>query len=142
GAERVGILDDERVEAATHHEVELLEQHLADRPKLLRIPEPLAQDPRVRIGASVAELRKLERDDVEMREVIRDRFRRLIAAELDPERLAARDQRVAMRLPLLERDDHRPVGNLGRTGRVRERIVEELAVLDQPAHAAASSTLP
>src|SRR5690606_25814019 len=111
-----------------------------DRPQLPRIAEPLAQNARVRIGAPVAELRKLERDDVEMRELVRDRFRRFVAAKLDAYRVPARGERVAVRAPLLEgNDDGAVVGNLVRSRHVRERVVDEIAVSNQPAHAAASS---
>ena len=53
----------ERVEARAQHEEQLLEQHLADGAQLALEAVALAQQPRVGVGAAVAELRKLERDD-------------------------------------------------------------------------------
>src|SRR5690606_17914175 len=97
---------------------------------------PLAQQARVRIGSAVAELRELQRDDVEVLEVVRDRVRHLIASQLQPERLASGEQLVPVRLPLLEADDDRPaVRQRVGSAHVDEWILDQLSVADQSRHA-------
>ena len=106
----------------------LLEQHFADRAQLLRVPVALAQQPRIGVRTAVAELRKLERDDIEVREVGRNLVRHLVAAQLDAERLAAHDKGIALGAPLLEAHDDRAVRRQRLLGAyVDERVLDELA---------------
>src|SRR5690606_19649010 len=65
-AERVRVADLERVETAADHEVQLLEQHVSDRPQLFAVSVPLAKQARVGVRAPVPKLRKLEHDHVEI----------------------------------------------------------------------------
>src|SRR5450755_3191857 len=52
----------ERIETGAQHEHELVAQHLPGGAKFAAIPEALAQQPRLAIGAPVAERRKHQRD--------------------------------------------------------------------------------
>ena len=97
----------ECVEAGPNHKMQLLHEHIADGSDLTGETVTFAQQPRVRVGTTVAKLRKLQRDDRKVIEVCGDELRRLIAAQTNAEQRIARKKVGAVRLPLLQADDDR-----------------------------------
>ena len=106
GSERiVAFVEIESVEAGSDHEMQLLHEHVADRAHFAVEAVALAQQSRIRIRATVAELRKFERNDGQMLEIPGNELGRLLAAQTNPDGCAAPHEIGSMRLPLLDADD-------------------------------------
>ena len=102
GFGRVGIGHVEGIEAAAHHEGDLVAQHVADGADFTFEIQPLAQQPCIGIGPPIREGREVERDEIEAAEVIGNQIRRLVARQDDAERTVVRHHVIGSVLPAFE----------------------------------------
>src|SRR5205814_3509058 len=101
---------------------------LADRAQLARVAVALAQQARDRVAAPVAELREIDRDDLEAREVGRDRGRILVAVEPYAQTAGEREQVRTPLGPEPERNDDVAALRHGRERPVRVALKQPPAV--------------
>src|ERR1700722_18486801 len=112
--------------------MELIAQHVAGGPQRAAKAVSLAQQPRLAIGAAVAEFREMQRYQ---RQVAEPRLELRDAAIVRPqnaERAVAPDQRVGLRQKSLRRhDDRNAIRNLRVVGNADITVLDDLAVLNE-----------
>src|ERR1700722_7607710 len=129
----VGIGQFEAVEAAARHEKQLVAPYVAGGTQLAGESPLFAQLARLGIAASLAGSGKLRRNQGKSRGGGRQRFPPVSRLQNDTQPAAARNPRVALALPLREREDQRRRRNVRGFTRVRPRVLDDSAVTQQSA---------
>ena len=121
--------NDERIETALGQREQLVAQYVADGAQLAREAEAVAQKPRDRVATAVGELRKVDGDHRQRRDVVRDR-RRIVGRREPHADVAAGEEGAPLRKPQRERDDRR---RSGRHVGERRRLAQERVAIGRRA---------
>jgi hypothetical protein len=103
----------EAVYTASAHERELIRQNVARRAQSSAEPQSAAQYPRLRVCPTVGELRKLQQDQVEAFQILREDLGIIVRGEYDADTAGVRKQPVSVANPALETNNHSVIGRNG-----------------------------